>query len=546
VSVEALTARITVVKQLIPADDPGRFDLSILAVRSGSDPLVIAEVEDVGDGGTLGPVSVSAAPLANQYLLRESMPGGRTGDYAASLECVEDEAGGENPASPDSDGQLAVAPGDDWTCTITNERALARITVVKQLIPADDPGRFDLILTRVDTGGGGGFDTEVARLDDVGDGGTLGPLAVSAKPGENVYRIREQISGSGIPDYAVSLLCEEDPAGGESPLSPFTDLVAPLIVAHGDDWTCTITNERLNHPPVALDDGAGVAQDSGPTAIDVLANDVDPDDDPLTISAATQGAHGIVTITGGGSGLTYDPVQGFAGLDSFEYTVADGKGGTDTATVTVTVSPIVAPPVTQLTLGAPSGSTVLEVLETGGFLGRVVRIGVGATAEKNFVKGLGSLLLARPLRFNHAAGEPVVALEDTLFVSVDRATIDFRQKPGSDLARFSGTFALAGGAAAGCGENVAFSLDGGVFAQLVPGSLFDRRRGCVYRRPRSAPGGIELIKLDFATGTWTVELKGVDLDALTNPVDVTLSIGGDQGSESLLMRRQPNRWDYRR
>jgi hypothetical protein len=41
-------------------------------------------------------------------------------------------------------------------------------------------------------------------------------------------------------------------------------------------------------------------------------------------------------------------------------------------------------------------------------------------------------------------------------------------------------------------------------------------------------------------------LSGVDLDALTNPVEVALAIGDGHGSESLLMREKKNRWDYRR
>jgi hypothetical protein len=44
-----------------------------------------------------------------------------------------------------------------------------------------------------------------------------------------------------------------------------------------------------------------------------------------------------VTITGGGTGLTYTPDPGFTGVDTFTYTISDGNGGQDTATVTVTV-----------------------------------------------------------------------------------------------------------------------------------------------------------------------------------------------------------------
>ena len=64
-----------------------------------------------------------------------------------------------------------------------------------------------------------------------------------------------------------------------------------------------------------------------------------------TITAKTNGAKGTVAITGGGTGLTYDPAPLKNGTDTFTYTVSDGHGGTDTATVLVTITPDTAAPV---------------------------------------------------------------------------------------------------------------------------------------------------------------------------------------------------------
>ena len=52
--------------------------------------------------------------------------------------------------------------------------------------------------------------------------------------------------------------------------------------------------------PTAVDDAATVAEDSGATAIDVLANDTDPDGGAKTIGSASDPANGTVVITGGG------------------------------------------------------------------------------------------------------------------------------------------------------------------------------------------------------------------------------------------------------
>ena len=72
----------------------------------------------------------------------------------------------------------------------------------------------------------------------------------------------------------------------------------------------------------------------------MLSNDTDPDDQPLTITAVTQGANGTVAIVAGGLAVSYSPAANFFGSDSFTYTIQDPRGDTDTATVNVTVSPV--------------------------------------------------------------------------------------------------------------------------------------------------------------------------------------------------------------
>jgi len=100
-----------------------------------------------------------------------------------------------------------------------------------------------------------------------------------------------------------------------------------------------------NTNPIANLDFATIAEDSGTTAINVLANDTDAEGNTLTITGVTQGANGSVAITGGGTGLTYTPNANFNGNDSFTYTISDGNGGTATGTVDVTVTPVNDDPV---------------------------------------------------------------------------------------------------------------------------------------------------------------------------------------------------------
>lgn len=105
--------------------------------------------------------------------------------------------------------------------------------------------------------------------------------------------------------------------------------------------TVNITVDLVNNPPIAKDDETTVDSDSEANAIDVLANDSDPDfGQSVSITQVSQGAHGSVVITGGGTGLTYAPNAGYSGPDHFTYTISDGAGGSATASVVVSVQPV--------------------------------------------------------------------------------------------------------------------------------------------------------------------------------------------------------------
>jgi VCBS repeat-containing protein len=59
----------------------------------------------------------------------------------------------------------------------------------------------------------------------------------------------------------------------------------------------------------------------------------------LAIASVTQGANGGVAVNPDGT-ISYTPNANFHGTDRFTYTLSDGAGGSDTATVTVTVTPV--------------------------------------------------------------------------------------------------------------------------------------------------------------------------------------------------------------
>ena len=104
--------------------------------------------------------------------------------------------------------------------------------------------------------------------------------------------------------------------------------------------TFSITVEDVvNTPPTAVDDEYTVAEASQ-TQFDVTSNDTDPEFDALSVTAAQNpSAQGGSVDCSSGSSCRYAPALGFTGIDTFTYTIDDGNGHTDSATVTVTVEP---------------------------------------------------------------------------------------------------------------------------------------------------------------------------------------------------------------
>ncbi len=121
----------------------------------------------------------------------------------------------------------------------------------------------------------------------------------------------------------------------------------------------------VNEAPAAVDDpqgdGAQLIADALTTDEDTIlvipsavltANDIDPDGDPLQVVAVVPlvGFLGTLTLDGGTvtydqDGLFDDLAAGETATVSFQYTVSDGQGGSDTAIVEVTITGVNDAPV---------------------------------------------------------------------------------------------------------------------------------------------------------------------------------------------------------
>jgi hypothetical protein len=118
--------------------------------------------------------------------------------------------------------------------------------------------------------------------------------------------------------------------------------------------SCTPTNpdqvlistvvKAVNTAPTATDQSVPVAHD---TAKAITLTGTDPQSDPLTFATTSTPAHGV--LSGTAPDLTYTPVSGYSGPDSFTFTASDGSLS-DTGTISLTVA--------EASLTAPGAPTI--------------------------------------------------------------------------------------------------------------------------------------------------------------------------------------------
>lgn len=115
--------------------------------------------------------------------------------------------------------------------------------------------------------------------------------------------------------------------------------------------------KAANSAPVAVDDSITGKPANEALAIapaDLLKNDSDPEQNPLTLAAVSDAQNGTVELKNGQ--VVFTPAKD-ATSASFQYTVEDGQGGSDNATVTLGFnSPVVVTPSVPLTLYGTTGN----------------------------------------------------------------------------------------------------------------------------------------------------------------------------------------------
>jgi hypothetical protein len=248
-----------------------------------------------------------------------------------------------------ANGGVDVSPQGTFTITITPVNDAPTFTVDPTVSVDEDAGAQSI--PGFAAGDAGPADEDAAQTVDFAIDDVTAPSMFSVQPAiaaNGALTFTPAANASGAATVTVHAHDDGGTANGGVNTSP--------------DQTFTITVSPVNDPPTATDDGVPtrlqIAQNLGPAPIGVLANDtILPDaGETLTIVAVTQGAHGVVAITGGGSGLTYDPTGSYTGTDSFTYTISDGALQA-TASVLVNVAPDVTAPVTTVRVVSAASRT---------------------------------------------------------------------------------------------------------------------------------------------------------------------------------------------
>jgi hypothetical protein len=201
-----------------------------------------------------------------------------------------------------------------------------------------------------------GFTSVTSGIVDVNQVATTtritSDLPDPSAPGQPVDVVFAVTSPGGAPTGTVQVTvsggdetCSADVAAGRCSITLTREGNRTLTARFQGSTLFTASSGTAAHavvtpdsPPTAVDDGysatAGVAL-SVP-APGVLANDSDPDQDPLSAQLLTSTTHGTLTLNPNGS-FDYTPDATFFGQDSFTYQVtAGGASASATARIIVT------------------------------------------------------------------------------------------------------------------------------------------------------------------------------------------------------------------
>lgn len=404
-------------------EDAAATAIDVLANDTDADggPKAVQSVTQPAHGAVViqaGGIGVTYAPAAN-YCNTPTPPtddftytlnGGSTAAVKVTVTCVDDPAVANDDSrtvAEDSGATVidvlandADVEGDPFSVTAVTQPAHGAVTFTANDVSytpnanyCNNPPPFDTFDYTITGGDTATVSVTVSCVNDppvaVDDAKTATEDTPLTFPAGDLTTNDTDIDGDPLTVTAVS-----GSVGGTASLSagsvtftPAADLCTPSSAAFDytvSDGTATDTGHVtvdvtcVDDPPVANDDSKTVAEDSSATVIDVLANDTDVENDPITVAGVTQPAHGTTTFTA--NDVSYTPSADYCNtptppFDTFDYTVNGG----DTATVSVSVTCVNDAPVLDLDTAAGGTGSSTTFHETSPHAGTGVLIAPNAS-----------------------------------------------------------------------------------------------------------------------------------------------------------------------
>jgi hypothetical protein len=332
--VQGFAFRVTV-----QPDAPDQSAFTYTISDGTAEPVTGTVVVAVSDAGT-----PDQPPIARPDTL-EVRPG-RTGSVRVLTNDTDPEGGSLRvvDVSPVPGAQLRIGPGGQDVVVTVDPGVTSSFTfgydvadeggnrsgslVHVRPVPEGEPNRPPVARPDVArTTAGAAIDVPVLANDTDPDGDAIQLESIAAQPAFGVATV----GADGSVRY------EPGPQRSGSDRFRYTIVDANGERALGEVIVGVMPPDGENRPPTATDDTYTVVAGSDVAALDVLANDSDPDGDPLVVTAVGAGAAPVELIDDGT--VAFEPPRTVPGSQqlAFTYDVADGRGGTDSAVVTVDV-----------------------------------------------------------------------------------------------------------------------------------------------------------------------------------------------------------------
>ncbi len=363
-------------------DVPVVVDLTGNDTDPDGDPLTVTSVSvdpaegtvvDNGDGtATFTPAPNFNGPATITYSITDGNGGSDTGEALVSVGAAQDApVANDDAVTTDEDTPVTIdvlandsdPDGDPLTIVgAMADPAEGTVAIVgNELVftpAADFNGTATLSYTISDGNGGTDSADVTVTVDPVNDA----PIAVDdiETTDEDVPVVVDLLGNDVDPDgdpLAISSL-DVDPAEGSVvdngdgtvTFTPAPDFNGPATITYtvtdgnggSDTGEAVVSVGAVNDAPIANDDTGNTDQGT-PVTVDVIANDSDPDGDPIEVISATVPVSQGTVVNNNDGTVTFTPAPAFVGTAVVTYTISDGNGLTDTADVTIEVADVVGP-----------------------------------------------------------------------------------------------------------------------------------------------------------------------------------------------------------